>query len=103
MLASLGSLRRRGRHIQIGLLLGPESAPAIPMGRVIAEELEIIGSHGMSARDYPGMLALVADGSLRPDRLLGRVIPLAEAGEALDAMGRPAATPGVTVVDLTLS
>ena len=37
---------------------------------------------------------------LRPDRLVGAVIGLADAGEALAAMSRPATTAGVTVVRL---
>ncbi|MGZ5418282.1 MAG: alcohol dehydrogenase catalytic domain-containing protein [Nocardioides sp.] len=96
--ASVGCLRPRGRHIQVGLLLGPDAAPPLPMDRVVAKELEIYGSHGMSARDYPGLLALVVSGALRPDLLVGRVIGLEEAGAALAAMSHPAATPGITVV-----
>lgn len=98
--ASVSCLRPRGRHVQVGLLLGPHAAPPLPMGLVVAKELEIYGSHGMSARDYPAMLALVASGALRPDRLVGAVIGLADAGAALAAMSRPATTPGVTVVRL---
>ena len=55
-IASIASLRPRGRHVQVGLLLGEDAAPRLPMGQVIAKELEIYGSHGMAARDYPGML-----------------------------------------------
>ena len=40
------------------------------MNLVIARELEIYGSHGMAARDYPAMLRMVADGTLRPGLLL---------------------------------
>ena len=96
--ASIASLRPRGRHIQVGLLLGEHAAPAIPMGRVIAQELEIYGSHGMAARDYPAMLQFVASGAVRPDRLVGAVIGLEDAGAALAAMSEPAAGHGVTVV-----
>lgn len=97
-LASIASLRPRGRHIQVGLLLGADAAPAIPMGQVIAKELEIYGSHGMPARDYPGMLQLVASGQLRPDLLVGELIDLAGAGAALGAMSGPGAGNGVTVI-----
>ena len=45
-------LRRRGRHVQVGLLLGEDSTPPLP-GPVVAQELEIYGSHGMAAREYP--------------------------------------------------
>lgn len=98
--ASVNSLRRRGRHIQVGLLLGDAATPPIPMNRVIAQELEIYGSHGMAAHEYPAMLALVADGSLRPDRLVGNVVPLDQAGAALAAMDLPATSPGMTVISL---
>jgi alcohol dehydrogenase len=98
--ASVSSLRPRGRHVQVGLLLGEHATPPLPMGVVVARELEIYGSHGMSARDYPPMLDLVASGAVQPDRLVGSVIGIADAGAALAAMSRPATTPGVTVVRL---
>jgi D-arabinose 1-dehydrogenase-like Zn-dependent alcohol dehydrogenase len=98
--ASVRCLRRRGRHVQVGLLLGADAATPLPMDTVVAHELEVYGSHGMAARDYPGMLDLVADGTLRPDLLVGRVIGLDEAGDALAAMSRPATTAGLTVVDV---
>lgn len=98
--ASLGCLRRRGRHVQVGLLLGSAATPPLPMDRVVALELEIYGSHGMAAHEYPAMLALVEDGTLRPDRLVGRVIPIEEAGAALAAMDRPATSAGMTVIEI---
>jgi D-arabinose 1-dehydrogenase-like Zn-dependent alcohol dehydrogenase len=97
--ASVRSLRRRGRHVQAGLLLGPSSTPPIPMDLVVAHELELYGSHGMPARDYPAMLGMVEDGSLRPGDLVGRVIGLEDAGAALAAMDRPTGA-GMTVVAL---
>ncbi len=98
--ASVNSLRRRGRHVQVGLLLGSASTPPLPMDRVIAHELEIYGSHGMAAHEYPPMLALIADGKLRPDLLVGQVLPLEDAGAALAAMDRPTTSPGMTVISL---
>ena len=95
--ASVGCLRRRGRHVQVGLLL--DGPVPLPMDLVIARELEIYGSHGMAARDYPPMMAMVADGTLRPGLLIGDVIGLAAAGRALAAMDAPAGT-GLTVVGL---
>jgi D-arabinose 1-dehydrogenase-like Zn-dependent alcohol dehydrogenase len=99
--ASLRCLRRRGRHVQIGLLLGENAAPALPMDLVIARELEIYGSHGMAAHEYPAMLAMIESGRLRPDRLVGAVIPLDHAPAALMAMDLPSGSAGITVVDLT--
>ena len=94
---SVRCLRRRGRHVQVGLLLG--GATAIPMDLVIARELEIYGSHGLAARDYPPMMEMVADGTLRPGLLVGDVIGLEDVGQALAAMDGLAGA-GMTVVRL---
>jgi D-arabinose 1-dehydrogenase-like Zn-dependent alcohol dehydrogenase len=94
---SVRCLRRRGRHVQVGLL--PGGPVPLPMDLVIARELEIYGSHGMAARDYPAMLAMVADGTLRPGLLVCEVIGLGDVGRALAAMD--GLTPaGMTVVRL---
>ncbi|NEB79562.1 alcohol dehydrogenase catalytic domain-containing protein [Streptomyces sp. SID14478] len=93
--ASVRGLRRRGRHVQVGLL--PQD-PVVPMGQVLAWELELIGSHGMAAHAYPGMLELVLAGALRPDLLVTSTIPLEEAPRALASMGR-APGAGVTVIE----
>ena len=92
--ASILSLRRRGRHVQVGLLLGADAAAPLPMGRVIAWELELYGSHGMAAHEYPAMLARIASGALDPARLVGRTIGLDEAPAALAALGSGARGPG---------
>jgi len=99
--ASVSSLRRRGRHVQVGLLLGEAARTALPMDLVVAHELEVLGSHGMAAIDYPALLALITGGRLDPTALVGRTIGLAEAGAALAAMDDPAGEPGLTVVDPT--
>ncbi|WP_036428174.1 zinc-dependent alcohol dehydrogenase family protein [Mycolicibacterium mageritense] len=96
--ASVASLRRRGRHVQVGLLLGDAAQTALPMDRVIAQELAILGSHGMPAVDYPAMLELVATGALEPQRLVTRVVELDAAGEALAAMDAPTG-PGMTIIE----
>lgn len=96
-LTSVLALRRRGRHVQAGLLLGPASTPALPMDRVVAHELSIHGTHGLAAADYPAMLDLVAE-RIDLSALVGRVIGLDEAPAALAAMGEPATRPGMTVV-----
>lgn len=95
---SIACLRRRGRHVQVGLMLGDHATPAVPMARVIAHELEIYGSHGMQAWRYDAMLAMITAGTLRPDRLIGRRIGLDEAVPALMAMDRFQET-GIAVID----
>lgn len=100
-LASVRSLRKRGRHVQIGLMFGDSALAPMPMDAVIAGELEIMGSHGMAAHEYPSMLGAVASGDIRPVELVGRRIALDEVPEALAAMGRAGgAGSGMTVVEL---
>ena len=96
--ASIRCLRPRGRHVQVGLLPPDLGHPAVPMSRVIALELEIVGSHGMAAHDYGELLSLVASGRLRPDLLVTRRLRLDDAGPALAAMGEPGYPAGMTVV-----
>lgn len=95
---AIRSLRPRGRHIQIGLMLGDDEKASLPWDLVITREMQVLGSHGIAARDYPAMLAMIADGRLQPRRLLGSVIDLARAGEALMEMDEQVpARPGITV------
>ncbi|WP_066639624.1 zinc-dependent alcohol dehydrogenase family protein [Serinicoccus hydrothermalis] len=95
---ALLGLRRRGRHVQVGLLPGAVGHPRVPLERVIGWELDLLGSHGMPAVDYPEMLALIEQGSLAPERLVERVVGLEEAAELLPVLDR-AVVAGMTLLD----
>lgn len=95
---SVGNLRKRGRHVQVGLMVAEHSRPRLPMGQVMANELEILGSHGIQAHRYPELLAMIRNGSLEPQRLVGRTVELAEAADLLPVMNE-SREPGVTVID----
>jgi alcohol dehydrogenase len=95
---SILSVRRRGRHVQVGLLPPVSGHPRVPMSRVIAWELDLLGSHGMAAADYPRMLAMIERGALRPQDLIERVIGLSEAAELLPTFDS-ASLAGITLVD----
>ena len=71
---------------------------ATPTNLIIARELEILGSHGMQAHRYPQMLDLITEGRLQPDRMVARLISLAEAPDALVGMDRFELA-GVTIID----
>ena len=81
----------------MGLLLDDEAAPVIAMGRVIADELELLGSHGISVGEYAAMIDDVVAGRLRPEESVGRLIGFDDLPDALAAMDRPATTAGMTV------
>jgi alcohol dehydrogenase len=85
---SIQNLRPRGKHVQVGLMLGEHTTPQIPMAKVISKELEILGSHGMQAHRYGAMLDMISSGKLDPSRLVGKKITLADAPEALMNMNK---------------
>ncbi|MGK5677750.1 alcohol dehydrogenase catalytic domain-containing protein [Actinoplanes sp. URMC 104] len=87
--ASVRSLKRGGRHVQVGLMLGADARAPLPWDLVVARELQVVGSHGMAAADYGPMVDLVARGRLDPALLVGSEIPLEAAGVALTAMDSP--------------
>ena len=94
---SVANLKKRGRHVQVGLMTGNHSAPEIPMTQVIANELEIYGSHGMQAHRYGAMLAMIESEALKPDELIGSTISLDESIAALTQMDEMKHQ-GVTVI-----
>jgi alcohol dehydrogenase len=96
--ASVRSLRKRGRHVQVGLLLASERNVAVPMDRVISHELSLAGVHGMAVRHYPALLDAIEAGTLDPGRLVGATVALEDAGAELAAMSR-FARDGATVID----
>jgi alcohol dehydrogenase len=95
---SIAGLRKRGRHVQVGLMLGDDARARVPMDLVIARELEILGSHGMAAHDYAVMLESISEGRLDPSRLVGRTIDLDAAPAALMAMDGQPSVAGMTMI-----
>jgi D-arabinose 1-dehydrogenase-like Zn-dependent alcohol dehydrogenase len=92
------SLRRRGRHVQVGLLPPVDGHPRVPMARAISWELDLLGTHGMAAVDYPAMMRLIEQGALQPQRLIERTIGLDEAAAMLPGFDR-ATVAGMTMID----
>ena len=93
------SLKRRGRHLQLGLLPSASGRSAIPMARVIAYELDLLGGHGMAAQDYPEMLELIVSGKLKPDSLIESVVSLEEGALALENFASNKSA-GITIIKI---
>jgi D-arabinose 1-dehydrogenase-like Zn-dependent alcohol dehydrogenase len=93
------SLRTRGRHLQIGLTTQKEKGEvALPVDLLVVKELQLIGTVGMQPHRYPSMLSMVESGTLQPGKLIGRTVPIEQAGEVLASMTQYA-TIGATVVN----
>jgi alcohol dehydrogenase len=88
-------LRPLGRHVQIGLF--PTATTEFPMSRVIRDELEVLGVHGLSASRLPEVLGLITLGRLDLSPMVTARITLDDVPAALPALAA-FTTPGVGVV-----
>ncbi|MFC1550279.1 zinc-dependent alcohol dehydrogenase family protein [Candidatus Neomarinimicrobiota bacterium] len=95
---SIACLRKRGRHVQVGLLAGNNFHPRLPMEHVIAKELELYGSHGMPAHKYPEMLKMITSGKLNPKVLIGKTVDLENVPLELEKMSKFESS-GITVIN----
>lgn len=96
---SVRSLRKLGRHVQIGMPVGPHANPSVPLlETVYSRQIQIMGTRGIAASRFPALLTMVESGRIDPAGLIRRTIPLSEAGAALADLER-FASPGVTVID----
>lgn len=95
---SVMSLRKRGRHVQVGVMAAESKNTALPMGWVMFNELELIGSHAMQAHAYGPMLEMIVSGQLQPAKLISHTVTLEESLEVLQSMGTSPPT-GVVVID----
>ncbi|MCG8636635.1 MAG: zinc-dependent alcohol dehydrogenase family protein [Desulfobacterales bacterium] len=99
---SVANLRKRGKHIQIGLMTGDSSSPKVPMSQIVANELEIYGSHGIQAHRYDAIWEMIKTQKVKPEMLLGKTISLKEAIPALMTMDRYE-NHGITIIDPALN
>ncbi len=94
---SIACLRKRGRHVQVGIMVGDERNHRVPIDRVIARELEIRGSHGMPAHGFAPLLAMISRGTIDPGRLIRERVSLAEGVTIMTQMGEDRHS-GITVI-----
>jgi alcohol dehydrogenase len=96
--SAISSLAKRGRHVQVGLMLADHKHPRIPMDLVIARELEIYGSHGIQAHRYDVLLGMIEAGKLHPERLIEARLNLRQGVDFLQKMDQ---FPGVGISVIT--
>jgi D-arabinose 1-dehydrogenase-like Zn-dependent alcohol dehydrogenase len=96
---SIGSLRKRGRHLQIGLTTSEEQGMvALPIDVMVQKEISFLGSLGMQASRFPDLLRMVESGVLQPGRLVTRTVSVDEAGQVIASMSEYKTT-GVAVLN----
>ncbi len=95
---SLESLRKRGRHVQVGLMVGERADPSVPMSRVIANELVLFGSHGIASRAYPAVFDLITSRGIALEQIVGMRLTLEDVPAQLESMSRFGGV-GIALVD----
>jgi alcohol dehydrogenase len=84
---SVDCLRRRGRHVQVGLTTDAERGEvSLPTDRMARRELDWYGVRGMPPTRYEALLSLVESGAVDPGSLVTREVSLGEVPDRLAAM-----------------
>lgn len=95
---SICSLKKRGKHIQIGLLEGDFAQVKVPMDLVVANELELKGSHGMQAHRYDEMFDFVNQKNIDLSALVSEVVDLKSGIDRLVTMDKNPPS-GITIIN----
>lgn len=96
--ASLRSLRKLGRHVQVGMPVGTHARPPLPLLELIySRQLSLSGTRGISTSGFRDLLVMAESGRLALDDLVTERIALSGVHAALSAMDGTQ-PPGVTVI-----
>lgn len=95
--ASMACLKPLGRHVQVGLPVGPHAVQEIDMNLIYMRNLALYGTRGMPAHRYPSLLALIAGGHVDLNPMIAREVALSDVSVELAAFNGPT-PPGVAVI-----
>lgn len=96
---SVLSLRKLGRHLQIGHTTRAEAGYVpLPIDVILLNELKLFGAFGMQGQRYGTMLAMCEAGILQPGKVVHQTVGLNGISGVLEAMGTYDTT-GVVVID----
>lgn len=96
---SLYSLRKLGRHVQVGMPLGDHQTVPLPLLELVySRQISIAGSRGIAASRFAALFGMIAGGRLDIASLVTRRIALSETESTLRAMDGFTGA-GVTVID----
>ncbi|HLW71423.1 MAG TPA: zinc-binding dehydrogenase [Candidatus Binataceae bacterium] len=83
------SLRKRGRHVQIGLTTqGEKGEVALPIDQIVFKEIQFTGSLAIQSFRYPALLSMVERGRLAPRKLITETIPIEKAFGVIEQMSK---------------
>lgn len=100
--ASLRSLRKLGRHVQVGMPVGSHANVQLPLLDLIyARQLAMYGMRGLDAAGFQPLVKLVANGTLDLSDMITSEIPLSGVEAVLREMDDGAPTGVAVVTDFT--
>jgi D-arabinose 1-dehydrogenase-like Zn-dependent alcohol dehydrogenase len=83
----VASLRRRGRHVQIGLTTHDEKGEVpLPIDQIVFREIQFVGSLAIQTFRYPAILNMVERRRLEPKKLISETLPLERAFSVIKRM-----------------
>lgn len=83
---SISSLKKKGRHLQIGIT--PDNVKfGVDIRNLVNFEYEIIGSRGMPPQKFPYMLNMVKNNRINPGNLVTETISPEQVNDTLKSMG----------------
>ncbi|MEM9425354.1 MAG: alcohol dehydrogenase, partial [Pseudomonadota bacterium] len=95
--ASLECLGPLGRHVQVGMPVGPHAVQEVDMYAVYMKNLALFGTRGMPSHKYPSLLSLIEGGHVDFTPIVAREVRLSDTGRELAAFDGPMG-PGVAVI-----
>jgi len=96
---ALGSLGKRGQHVQIGLTTSEEHGQIpLPTDAMVMQEIEFYGSFGMAPTNYDEIFSMVEAGKIDPGKVVSETVGLEDVSSRLEMMS-DFETTGIPVVD----
>ncbi|SRR6266567_565663 len=96
---SVLSLRKLGRHVQLGHTTRHEAGYVpLPIDIILLKELSLYGTFGMQGQRFGTLLAMCEAGTLRPGRVVQQRVGLEEVTGVLQTM-ETYGTTGIVVID----
>jgi D-arabinose 1-dehydrogenase-like Zn-dependent alcohol dehydrogenase len=96
---SVHSLRKLGRHVQVGHTTRKEAGYVpLPIDFILLNELRLYGTFGMQGQRFGTMLAMCEAGTLMPSKVVQQNVGLEDATDVLEAMADYGTT-GIVVID----
>ena len=96
---SIRSLRKLGRHIQVGMPTGNNANVSLALLDLIySRQLKVIGTRGMASSGFSSLLTMIDEGSIKIDSLISKKLKLSQVSEALSQFGKRSEA-GITIIN----